>query len=301
MKKGDAKFAKHDWAGAIIEYQKCAGSLDNPNMPGMNRLILAYLNAGRIKDADGQIGTMIRYKKADEVTRALQGMLYIKQHQAAKARELVQEGVDNSILPSMLIAAYADLSMGQVRKARSVAEKAVLVAPDRADVQLLRGYVMPDAIDADKAVIKALQIDPTIPEAYSLRGFQTMLGRGTKRFVAADQLFDFALKRDPINNYALMGGALSLLAQKRYQEAESSVMQLARQDPYAPDTHFLVALYYSEADKSAKIQTELETGRKLDPDKWQDALVPTPQDLIARVYRYRYQPVVTPDSLYPEK
>src|SRR5438067_11883828 len=138
-----------------MEYQKCTGPLDNPNMPGMNRLILAYLTAGRIKDADGQIGTMIRYKKADEITRALQGLLLIKQHQFTKARELVQEGVDNSILPSLIVAAYADLSLGQVRKARSIAEKATIIAPELPEVCLLRGYVLPDAIDADKAVIKA--------------------------------------------------------------------------------------------------------------------------------------------------
>src|SRR5262249_31008611 len=99
----------------------------------------------------------------------------------------------------------------------------------------------------------------------------------------------------------IMGGALSLLAQKRYQEAESLVTQLSKQDPSGPDTHVVQALYYSEADKTFKIQSELEMARKLDPDKWQDALVPTPQDLIARIYKYRYQPVLSPASLYPEK
>ncbi len=301
MQRGDIQFAAHNWPAAVREYQKCVTGLDSAPMPCVNRLILAYINAGRTRDAESALGTVIRAKRADEVTHVIQALLLFKQRQWSKAREMVQEGADNDHVGSLIVAAYSELAQGQMKRARELADRAAKAAPELPEVQLLRAYTVIDAIDASRAANSALMADPTLTEAYALKGYQTLLGRDIKKFAAADALFDYALKRDAMNSYAIMGLSLSLLGQKRPIESEPLLEQLNKQEPNWPDVHVARALNYSLADKSIKVPLEMELARKLDPDRFEDALVPTAAELTPRVYRYRFSPVVTPASLYPAK
>jgi len=275
--------------------------VDLAPMPCVNRLILAYINAGRMREAESALGTVLRAKRADEVTHVIQALLLFKQRQWVKAREMVQEGADNDHIASLIVAGYAEMAQGQLKKARDLAERAAKAAPELPEVQLLRAYTVIDAIDASRAATAALMVDPTLTEAYALKGYQTLLGKDIKKYAAADALFDYALKRDATNSYALMGLSLSLLGQKRPIESEPLLEQLNKQEPNWPDVHVARALYFSLADKSIKVPPEMEIAQKLDPDRFQDALVPSSAELTPRVYRYRFSPVVTPGSLYPAK
>src|SRR5262249_48255045 len=111
----------------------------------------------------------------------------------------------------------------------------------------------------------------------------------------------FALKRDPKNLYALMGNAVSLMAQRRPNEAEPLLNQLLEADPNAPDIHVAYGLNLSLLGKTLRITEHLNTALKLDPERWNDVFVPDPLEIIPRVFRYRYAPVLTPASLYPPK
>lgn len=301
IEKGDAQFAAHNWAGAVNYYQQAVSGLDTAPMENVNRLLLAYIYAGRIKDAESALGTVNRAKRGDELTRVVQSLLLYRKRDFAKAKDMIQEGADNGQVASLIMAGYIELAQGSVRKARDIAERAAKLAPDLPEVQMLRAYTVIDAIDASKAVTAALMVDPTLPEAYALKGFQALLGKDKSKYASADQLFDFALKRDPINNYALVGAALSLMAQKRPIEAEPLLEQLNKQDYNWADVHAARALNFSLADKSIKVEPEMALARKQDPDRFQDALVPNPAELTSRIYRYRYSPIITPGSLYPVK
>src|SRR5262249_43950650 len=170
---------------------------------------------------------------ADEVTRALTGLMYFNDHQFAKAREAVQEGVEGRRLPALIIATYCDLVLKKRAQAQEEAKQALNLAPDPPEVVLLQAYTLSDAIDARRALLHALERNPTMAEGYVLRGFQILLSRGAKRFATADATFEFALKRDPKNLYALMGNAVSLMAQRRPNEAEPILNQLKEMDPNA--------------------------------------------------------------------
>jgi len=298
MKRGDARFAARDWANAIREYQQC-GPTEKAPIECVNRLLLAYVKAGR-RDAQTVLGSLKRTKRADVATLAIEGLLLLGDHQFLKAREVVQSGVESGSLPALIIAAYADLALERKSRALELARRAAVLAPDLPDVRHLLAHVLPDPIDARKALMRALEIDPTIPEAYALYGFHILLSRDRGRFRAAEQVFDFSLKRDPNNNYALMGCSLALMAQRRPNEAEPLLNQLLQQDKNAADAYVAIALNYSLLDKQLPINAALETARRLDDERWNYALVPQPVELIARVSRFRHAPILSPEALYAQ-
>ena len=293
--KGDILFGSRNWVGAIQSYQKCGAPEDAP-VACVNRLILADIMANRSRDAELTSRTVVRAKHADVNTLALIGLMALNNHDFKKAREVVQDGVENRNVPSLIVAGYADLAMKQVKRSREEAEQAVAVSPDSADVQLLRAYLLADAQDARKAFVRSLELNPMLAEAYVQRGYQILLSRDAKRFDAADQMLDVASKLDPTSNYALMGKALSFIAQRRPNEAEPLLNMVLDQDKNAADVHVATALNLSLLDKTLKITEHLNIALKLDPDRWADVFVPKPMDLIARDYRYRFSPVIFPAS-----
>jgi tetratricopeptide (TPR) repeat protein len=300
IKRGDIEFAARNWQAAVDAYQSCGSPEDAP-MEAVNRLALTFMSAGRMKEADVLLKQLARLKRADAVTRSLQGLFYLYAGQIDRVGETVQEGVENNLLPALLVASYADLASKQGRRAGTRAEQAFSLAPELPEVLLLRAYVLPDPLDARKALTQALERNPLLPEAYALHGYQTMLTRDAKRFQAAEELFAFALKIDPKNHYALMGDAIALIGQNRPNDADPMVAQLAAQAPDAPDVHVLKALLYRYQDKSLQITAELEAARKFDEVRWNFVFVPTPDEMARNVYRYLYSPALTPACLYPAK
>ena len=165
MQRGDYYFASRQWQNAINEYQKCGPAEDAPIMC-VNRLILAFIRLDHLKEAQFLVGVATRAKHADDATKALHGLLLLRDFQLVKAREVVQDGVEAKALPSLIIAAYADLSRGQRRKAQGEAEQAFSIAPDLPEVRMLHSYFAGEPIEARNDVIRALEADPTMPEAY---------------------------------------------------------------------------------------------------------------------------------------
>jgi tetratricopeptide (TPR) repeat protein len=301
MQRGDAAFGTREYDAALREYQKC-GLKENAPLECVHRLIIAQLASGRERDARYQINALKRAKRADDVTRAIEGYLFLRNREFAKAKETVQEGVDNNVVPSLLVGGYSEIGLGNRRRAAELAAKAYAMAPETPEVLMLRAYTLSDPIDSDKSVLRAMELDPSRPEPYALRAYQTMGGMtNARRFEAADRYFDLALKREPANTFALMGSALSMLGQKRHQEAEPILSQLFQleKDRRAPDLLVTRALWANMAEKSVVMTQDLEAARKMDSELWGDIIVPEPPELMARVYRYRLPLTLTPGALYP--
>jgi tetratricopeptide (TPR) repeat protein len=294
--RGDELVAAREWTAAVQSYQKC-GPPDEAPVPCVNRQILALILGGRIRDADAVVRTVVRNKRADVNTQALIGLIALTDHNFKKARDTVQEGVENRNVASLIVAAYADLAAKQPKRAQEEAELARSIAPDNADVQLLRAYAEPDDAVARTAFVRSLELNPLLAEAYAQRGFHVLLQRDKDRFQAADALFDAAAKIDPKTAYVQVGKAVSFIAQRRPNEAEPLLDALLEQDKNAPELHVAVALNNSLLDKTLKITDHLNTALKLDPERWADVYVLKPNDLVSRIYKYRYPPVVLPASL----
>jgi tetratricopeptide (TPR) repeat protein len=299
--RGDVAYAMRDWDNAVKEYQKVSLRDDSP-LENVHRLILAYLNAGRDREARYQINALKRSKRADEVTRAVEGFLFLRERDFQKAKEAVAEGVDNNVVPALIVGGYAELGLDNRKRAAELAAKAAAIAPNVPEVLLLKAYTVTDPIDADKTVLRALEIDPSLPEAYALRGYQTMLGpANSRRYQTADNYFGLAIKRDPANPFAMIGSVLSLLGQKRPQEAEPLIIRLMQleKDRRAPDLLVTRALWANMADKSAQMTLDLEQARRQDSERWGDIIVPEAPELIVRIYKYRFPTVLSPAALYP--
>lgn len=300
MKVGDAELAGRRWNAALLSYQKC-GASDTAPVECVNRQILAYLMSGRNANANVLIRDLTRNKRNDVITRVLLAASLLIDHQAKKAREMVQDDVDNKVLPALIVAAYADIAQKQNKRATDEMEAAYAIAPTLPEVLLLRAYLTPDASDARREAVRALARNPIMTEGYVLRGYQILLSTDPKRFESADQALDFALQLEPNNVHTMMAKSLSYLAQKRTPEAEPLLMALAEKDKSGADIHVAQALNYSLQDKSIKITPEMDTAHKLDPDFWTEFSVPKPMELVSRVYKFRVVPFLTPDSFNPPK
>lgn len=295
---GDALFNAHDYQGAVAAYQKCGPAVSAP-VPCTNRLILTYMASGTPRSGVLLAHELERDKRADATTQALLAMDQLNARQFSKARDMVQPGVEARNLPSLIVAAYADLALDQMAKARDEADQAYAIGPDLAVVNLLRGFTLADPIDGHKAIIRALEIDPMLPEAYVHRAWQSMSGGDAGRFQVTDQLLDFAQKLDPTNTYTLLAKAVSFVAQRRPNEAQPILDQLLQQDPNAADVHVVAAVNYTLLDQFIKVAPQMDIARKLDPNRWQEAFVPKPLEIVGKVYRARISPVLSPAALYP--
>lgn len=296
VEKGDALIAARDWEGAIQAYEKC-GPADTAPISCANRRVLALVLAGRIPEAESNIRAITRAKHADTATQAVAGFVALNQHDFQKARQTVQQGVDENNVASLIVAAYADYATKEYAKAREEADKAAKLAPDSADVQLLRAYVSADDSVARRAYVHALELNPMLAEGYALRAYQVMASGDPGRFQTADLLLEAAAKLDPKSAYVQMGRALSYIGQKRSNEAEPFLNQVLEADKTAADAHVAEALNLSLLDKTLRINDHLSAALKLDPERWNDTLVPKPAELITRVNRYRNPPVLLPSSL----
>lgn len=282
LAKGDALFNALKFSDAVSQYQRD----DSP--ASRARLLLAYHRAGRMRDAQVLRDLLAREQISNEAIRAANGYILFAEHQPAKARDAVQADADAGYLPAILIAAYAELALNQRTKALELMQRAVDAAPDLAEAQLLRAIVTPDGIESQRALQKAIELNPLLPENYSVRGFQMLIGRDSRRYQRAETLFALALKLDPNCEHALMGMALTMLAAKRAADAEPYADKLAELDKSGPDSQMLVALVAFELDKGFKMKDALTRAFQLDPMQWSDPSPPTIADLIQRVNKYRF-------------
>jgi Tfp pilus assembly protein PilF len=123
------------------------------------------------------------------------------------------------------------------------------------------------------------------------------LSKEPKPYEKGDALLEMARKMDPEDRMAKMASAVSFLVQKRHQEAEPFLAKVRELEPGAPDAMVAQALLFSYQDKTSLITDLLNKAMKIDDLRWNDVYVPTAADLLTRVYRYRFQPIITPSAL----
>lgn len=298
IEKGDALFAARRWKDAALQYEPVADA-DTGQIEAINRLLLTYAVMGRTKDAEKLAANVQRAKRGDDITGVAVAYLQLVGHQFAQARETVQAGIDKGLLSALIVGGYAELAQGKRNAAADLAERAYAIAPNLPDVLLLRARTTTDAIDSAKALSRAMQLDPGLPEPYVIRAHNTMLTREARKWDVAEALVGLALKLDPNSNYALAAMSLTLLSRRKVAEAEPYARQLAAQDPNAPDAQMIYAETLLMLDDTDKMRDALAVANREDPRKWGDPFPPSIADLLPRVFAYRLSPVLTPGALYP--
>lgn len=298
IEKGDALFAARRFKDAALQYEPSADP-DTGQIEAINRLLLTYAILGKSKEAQALTAGVERAKRGDDITSAVIGYQQLVDHQFAKARETVQTGIDKGLLSALIVGGYAELAQGKRNAAADLAERAYALAPDLPDVLLLRARTTTDAIDAGKAVARAMQLDPGLPEPYVIRAHDAMLTKEARKWDVAEALIGLALKLDPNSNYALAAMALTLMSRRKVTEAEPYARQLVTQDPNAPDAQMIYAELMLMTDNTDKMRDALAVANREDSRKWGDPFPPSTADLLPRVFAYRLSPVLTPGALYP--
>lgn len=299
MAIGDAYFNSQQFDKAVQIYEQCADRSQAP-LPCVNRLILANYRDGHPRAAIYRLDQLRRDKREDTVTKAIRGMVLIYQHDFKGALQEVAAGVADNNLASIMVSAYAHSATGKAALAENEAKQAAALAPNLPEVQYLLSLTAHGSLDSRNAFFKAVASDPNFASAYVMRGFQTLLSGGQESLQPAMQFFNFALKIEPTNQYALIGKAVDDLMSKQYDDAGSVLTQLLKLNPDAPDTWVVDAAYDLYSDQSSLYtQKAMEKAFKLDPTYWGDTFVPHLYDLAKRVYVYRALPILTPNSLYP--
>jgi len=296
--RGDAAFAVRDWSGAIKAYQT-AGDPATASLGAVNRLLLAYSMAGRRRDCDLLLRTLNREKRGDDVTRAVQAYHLLRTHKPKDARAIVQSGVDNRLLASLLVAASADLVLGEKKKAADEIAAAAEIAPNSAAILLLQAQVSQEPLDVRALYVAAIAADPSSPEVYVRKAFDILASKRPKYLEETEAMLEFARKADRDNPDALMATAALFLLRSRPEEAQPILARVLELAPDAPDALVGSALNYSLLDQSRQITALLNRAMKIDEDLWNDVFVPKPLDFVTRVAKYRMTPILTPRSLYP--
>ncbi|MCX6360396.1 MAG: Ig-like domain-containing protein [Armatimonadetes bacterium] len=294
--KGDAYYMARNWNQAVRAYQE-AGSADEAPIAAANRLLLTYIRSRRMKEADGVLRTLKQTQRGDATTRALEGLYLLANHQVAKARETVQTGLEGGGYLATLVAIYAEMAMGHKPKASEMLAKINEADAGRPEVAMIRAYLVTDVFDLKTALLACNTLDPSAPEPYVIRAYQMFLSKEPKPYEKGDALLEMARKMDPEDRMAKMASAVSFLVQKRHQEAEPFLAKLRELEPGAPDAMVAQALLFSYQDKTSLITDLLNKAMKIDDMRWNDVYVPTAADLLTRVYRYRFQPIITPGAL----
>jgi tetratricopeptide (TPR) repeat protein len=129
-------------------------------------------------------------------------------------------------------------------------------------------YLLPGA---SEAALKALQLDPFLPEAHAVRG--KTLTAYTFDFAGAEAHLHRALRGDEGPAATHLWLALTLVATGRIDEADEHLRKALEGDPRSPALHTVSGLVrYIAGDHAAAVK-EATTALELEPTYWAASLV----------------------------
>lgn len=297
--KGDLAFTHRRWPDAISAYQS-AGSPSTMPIEIVNRLLLAYANAGRTRDFDLLMRTVTRERNGgDGITRVVEGAQHLLRHRPEEARRTVQSGVEDGIPGALIVAATADLITGETKRAADEIEQLHRRLPDAQATLYLRTFVVTEPMDLRPLFLRAIGADLSNPEPLLRKAYDVLLSKRPDRIKEAQAFLNLARSIAPDSPDVLMVSAAFLLFDRRAEEAEPLLKQVLEKDPDAPDALVGLGLCYSLLDRTREITPLLDKAMKIDDARWNDVYVPKPVDFVTRVMKYRVAALVSPKILYP--
>jgi TolB-like protein/DNA-binding winged helix-turn-helix (wHTH) protein/Flp pilus assembly protein TadD len=226
----------------------------------------AALWAGKFDEPWGHILTV-----QDAIARQLTDALALKL--SREERERVSKGYteDADAHQLYLKGRYYWNKRNQWTKAASCFQQAIEKDPHfaLAYVGLADCYIMDDhvtALQGGGAIAKALELDPTLGEAYASQGFYLMFQEW--RWAEAEQSFRRAMELNPGYATAHQWYAYHLAFHGRLAEAKAEMNRALEIDPLSPNFHAdLGQLLYFERQYDHAIE-QCRKALRLDPDFW---------------------------------
>ena len=156
---GDALMNAGRYHEAVSEYVK-AGLGDDTPVTNINRYTLALVMDNRPLDAQAALQNLRLGKREDAQSRAVLGLIFLRQQKFKEAREAVAQDLSDHVLASLIVAAYADGVMGNHKLGAGEASDAIALAPTLGEAQYALSIATTKVDDADIALNKALALSP---------------------------------------------------------------------------------------------------------------------------------------------
>ncbi len=301
--RGDACFAHQDFETALDAYQSALKAASTPNAKrrAQHRVGLALIRIGRLPEAELMLTELAHSADGNATTYALLGAVQYQKNRYREARKLVQEGVGQHNIASLIVAALSDLIDLGFASAYNEAKEGVTQA-DSAETQYVAQAMLADTGDRDGAVksfriafLRAPLFFPILVE----RGFDIIAyDKANDRFEQALGLFDLILRFEPDNAGAQAGRIACLVYLRRRKTADAALTRLIRQDHFAPDTFVLQSIYL-EGDNTQEhpAHEALNRAHTLAPDTFKYAMIPRIPEFVGRLAQLRRILPLTPELL----
>ncbi|MDE0420331.1 MAG: tetratricopeptide repeat protein [Gammaproteobacteria bacterium] len=225
---------------------------------------------GHLAEAEAHLERAVAEIPDNMLTLLAMGDLRVRQGRAEEAeafRHRVRElHPDDPTLRHMI--AESLRKEGQVDEAIAIYEEALEIDPRNAPAHAGLGIALYQRARFRPAVdsmIRALDIQPGLPYALSLRLFSGHSLRELGDIPAASRQYELAIEIEPENREALNHLAASLFELKRYEEAHERYLQLIELDPDNPVAHSSHGVVLHHLGRNEEALASVERALELDP------------------------------------
>lgn len=297
---GDALMQGGHLHEAELEYLKVG---DNRPLSTTNRLGLVYSLEDEPTQAISILRTVTDDKGGDAATRALMGLALLHQQKFAAARAAVQADLSTDFPAAQIIAAYADVAMGQPARALAEAQKAAERTPNAGDVHYALSMTLHNLADSETELTQAFTVSPFEAGPYLDYAARLALEKHGDRLDDAVKLTDYVIEQHPNDLEAKLVKVMLLLQQNHAAEAEP-IIDYQYRHTNAPDVLMAYAVFLNQQNKVGLAQLNWERVRTQDTTHFEFLVIPTPAAFLMsneRKYHYRGDFFLTLASLYPPK
>ena len=301
---GDALVAAGRFRDAAGEYNKNVSAGDAP-ITSINRLALAYLLADQYAEAMGVVRPAVRAKKDDIVTRAVYGLVLLRQRKFAEARQMVGKDIDDKkTAVSLIVASYADAALDQKKEATAEAKSALELVPDAPEAHYALSLATADLQVAERELNHTLATEPFFSGPYLAYAANIALGKRLDRYDQALGIASAILQDEPDNVFAKILSSLVDIQKGDSKSAAPFLTLLARREQTSPDVLATLAVYWNNNNGGPQTVAALKSARELDRNLFDFQQVPEPMELLELLNRklhYRAGFFLSPSTLYPPK
>lgn len=304
MAVGDALLNAGRYKEAAEEYEKC-GTLEQSSLACTNRRAFANMMQGDYLNALPLLNTLKREKKDDAATRAIEGLMLLRTHRFKEAIAAVQPDLADRFPGALIITAFANQAIGNLKDAAAQGKEAVEVAPETGEAQYALAATAPDARDAERALHRAMALAPFQNGPLIDYAARLLLVRNLSqdRIDEALNITDFVMKNDPDYISARLLQALLYVQNNRAGEAEPILTAVLKEDSTGTDALLTTAVFEHARGRNDKEYQFQQMIRKQEPDRYTDlALIQQPMPALLFLYgrtHYRAGAFLTLATLFP--
>ena len=235
------------------------------------QMAIAARELGRLDDAEAHLLRAIALRPQDRGPRLELAVLYALQGRHAEAEAQRRKAREAIAGDPAALHTYAESLRKEQRLEEAIAtyEEALAATPDFAPAHAGLGLALYQAKHYSEAVetmAQALELDPGLAVAASLRVFSGHALRELGRRAEADAQYQLALDLAPRNVDALDYLAISLFSQERYEEALRHYRTLVQINTTSAVTHSNLGAVLHHLGRNEEALASVERALVLDPD-----------------------------------